>query len=200
MYSFSSLPLTRLMRLAQLAQKHAEQHYREHFNMKLAEVYLVGVIGSLGPVALKEVCKAAEIEKSYASRLVDGLLQRGYVRKSPDPDDGRSALLRLTHAGQRLRNALYASASERNAMWFSAVSPNRRDGFVACLDRLEAKGGELLAQDKNAGAGRIEGSDADGTKIKSSAPPENYLIKVPADLARRLHRQLGFALGEELSW
>ena len=36
------------------------------------------------------------LEKSSVSRLVDGLERRGWITRSPDPDDGRQKLVALT--------------------------------------------------------------------------------------------------------
>src|SRR2546423_6957055 len=49
---------------------------------------------------LTELAKRARISKQGMMLLVDELEERGYVRRVPDPEDGRAKLVRLTARGR----------------------------------------------------------------------------------------------------
>jgi len=97
------LRLTRAPRFAETVRERAR-----------AEVdragYLVLVrVAELGPVRLSELAHYLGLDVSTVSRQVQQLEQRGLVDRSPDPLDGRAALLELSVLGrevmQKMRDA-----------------------------------------------------------------------------------------------
>ena len=58
------------------------------------------------------------LEKSTASRLADGLIGEGLVRKRPSMTDGRSVVLQLTEAGLRTARAML---NNRTEVWMGVV-------------------------------------------------------------------------------
>lgn len=50
---------------------------------------------------LTELARRARMSKQGMMLLVDDLEERGYVRRVPDPDDGRAKVVRLTARGRR---------------------------------------------------------------------------------------------------
>ena len=52
-----------------------------------------------GPMTLREIARAAEVDPPAASVGVDRLERRGLVRRSAHPDDNRRKLVHLTDAG-----------------------------------------------------------------------------------------------------
>ena len=68
------------------------------------------LIGS-APRVLSQLAEELQVDLSVASRQVAGLHAAGYVKRIPDPRDGRSQNLELTGAGKRaLRKAQERSA------------------------------------------------------------------------------------------
>ncbi len=53
-----------------------------------------------GPMTLREIARAAEIDPPAATVGVDRLEARGLVHRTPDPDDNRRKLVHLTDAGR----------------------------------------------------------------------------------------------------
>jgi DNA-binding MarR family transcriptional regulator len=62
----------------------------------------VGVLIKLldGPMNLREIARAAEIDPPAATVGVDQLETRGLVHRTPHPDDNRRKLVHLTDAGR----------------------------------------------------------------------------------------------------
>ena len=60
-----------------------------------------------GHLRMQELADRVVLSRSRVSRIVDELARFGYVRRDPDPHDGRASLARLTTSG---RDALRAAA------------------------------------------------------------------------------------------
>lgn len=56
-------------------------------------------LGRSGPLPLSELGARLNLEKSWVSRAVDGLVERGWATKEPNPLDARSWLVTLTADG-----------------------------------------------------------------------------------------------------
>jgi DNA-binding MarR family transcriptional regulator len=90
---------------------------------------------------MQELSERVVLSRSRVSRLVDDLEAQGLVERTPDPDDGRATLARLTSAGRSaLRQAapVYLRGIER---YFTAHLDERERATIAealqrVVDRL----------------------------------------------------------------
>jgi DNA-binding MarR family transcriptional regulator len=55
-----------------------------------------------GPLRLGDLAAREGVAPATLSRVVAGLVEHGYVERSPDPDDARAAILTATPAGVQL--------------------------------------------------------------------------------------------------
>ncbi|HZF80593.1 MAG TPA: MarR family transcriptional regulator [Rubrivivax sp.] len=62
---------------------------------------LLTELGRSGPQPLSELGARVSLEKSWVSRAVDAMVERGLVTKQPNPADARSWLVTLTGQGVR---------------------------------------------------------------------------------------------------
>lgn len=67
--------------------------------LSVAQAAALHIIDDRGEVAIGAVAEELALGMSTASRLIDDLVQRGWVMRSESPDDRRVRLLRLTRAG-----------------------------------------------------------------------------------------------------
>ena len=72
------------------------------YDVSATQSYALDRLRRIGPATLNELAAAMYIEKSSASRLVDGLVAKSYVSRRKHPDDGRTILVSLTRSGERL--------------------------------------------------------------------------------------------------
>jgi DNA-binding MarR family transcriptional regulator len=74
----------------------------------------VKVLGQLAdsPSSMSALAAALLIDAPYASVVVSDLAARGLVVRAPNPDDGRSKLVRLTPAGRRAAESARAILDE----------------------------------------------------------------------------------------
>lgn len=85
----------------------------------------ISFVGTLQPVTRTQLAEATGQRRTTQRDWIKRLIDAGHVREVANPRDGRSTLLELTPAGQRI---------------FDAGQP----AFVRALDRLdEALGGKL---------------------------------------------------------
>jgi DNA-binding MarR family transcriptional regulator len=87
-----------------------------------------------------QLAKHLNVAKSTASRLVDGLVRRGWVRREPDPHDGRACLLVLTDDGQRVAGDVVRRRAARLTTLLNQISPQRRGAVIQSLRLLSEAG------------------------------------------------------------
>ena len=76
------------------------------------------------PVRMRELGREVLLSQPGLSRLVDRLVQRGLVERSPDPADGRSVRVALTPAGRERQKQVGRQHARSVARAMSAVDPN----------------------------------------------------------------------------
>ena len=82
-------------------------------------------LGRSGPLPLSELGARLSLEKSWVSRAVDGLVERGWATKEPNPLDARSWLVTLTAEGDDRVRELNATLDNHAARVLEQL--NERD-------------------------------------------------------------------------
>src|SRR4051794_37923464 len=67
------------------------------------------VIGQAGPISLKDLGELLIAEAGHPSRLVDRLVEAGYVERRASAEDRRRIEISLTPAGRRLEKRIRAT-------------------------------------------------------------------------------------------
>jgi DNA-binding MarR family transcriptional regulator len=62
-------------------------------------------------VPVSSACVAAGVPATTALRLVNGLVEAGFIRRRPDPNDGRRVLVDLTEDGRRRMDVFLRSVA-----------------------------------------------------------------------------------------
>jgi DNA-binding MarR family transcriptional regulator len=88
------------------------------------------------PVRTGEVASALEIDQSVVSRAVADLVSHEYVRRVPDPVDGRACLLSVTPAGRAVLSAVVARVDRRFEGRLAGWSPAELERIAEDLRRL----------------------------------------------------------------
>ena len=92
--------------------------------------------GRKDPCTVQEFAERMGLEKTWASRLLGRMEQRGHLRRRPHPTDGRSRLLELTPRGRRELDALERSLNEHAVSLLGCVRPNVERALVVLRDAL----------------------------------------------------------------
>jgi DNA-binding MarR family transcriptional regulator len=80
----------------------------------------------------------ADVEQPTMANALKRMERDGLVVRTPDPDDGRSALVRLSDLGERRAAAAFAAAVEVNQVALSALAPEEQPRFIDMLRRVIA--------------------------------------------------------------
>jgi DNA-binding MarR family transcriptional regulator len=83
------------------------------------------------------------VNSSTALRMVDRLVDGGFVVRREHPGSRREVLLRLTRAGRQIVDEVTARRREEIAAIVSSMSAKNRSGLVRALRAFTAAGGEI---------------------------------------------------------
>jgi len=190
--SFRSLMTFHLHRVARISERISEQYYRKHLGLSLPECRVIGITAGYETVSFKAVASAANLEKSYASRVVSALHERGLIEKQANPDDSRSVRLRLTPEGCAVHEQTYALATRLNELLqepFRRAEVGAFVEFLGVLERQLDQAGRLLVSGNPLPARAIREEGA----REERAAPEDLMPEFVLDraLARQFYDMLG---------
>lgn len=121
---------TRLIRLARSS-------YKEH-TLSSAQYSVMALLSNEPDMSVVELARRERVAHPSMSRLVAGLIRSGLVVRTAHPNDRRSGLLRLTHAGE----TVYREVAERRVMLFrmliAQLSPEALAEILDVVDRMAA--------------------------------------------------------------
>lgn len=135
--SFRNFLTFRLHMVARISEGISEDYYKRHLGLSLPECRVMGITASYGSVSFKQVAAEANLEKSYASRVVSSLVERGLVEKHANPSDSRSVLLQLTESGSAVHKQTHELAVRLNDALQMPFSRSQVSEFMTFLLRLE---------------------------------------------------------------
>jgi DNA-binding MarR family transcriptional regulator len=85
---------------------------------------------------LTDLAVQAQMSKQSAGVLVDQLERLGYVRRVPDPTDGRARLIVIEERGRRAAEVAMATSSEILAEWKAFLGTRNFTLLHQILDQL----------------------------------------------------------------
>jgi DNA-binding MarR family transcriptional regulator len=85
---------------------------------------------------LKDLADQAQMTKQSASVMVDQLEHLGYVRRIPDPTDGRARLIVIEERGRRAVKVAMATLDEIYAEWKTYLGTRNFTLLHQILDQL----------------------------------------------------------------
>jgi DNA-binding MarR family transcriptional regulator len=91
------------------------RRYAEAFGLTIPEWRVLAVIGRFGTLSPSGVGEWTAMDKVKVSRAAASLVSRGLLRQSPDPNDGRGRLLRLTRKGATVHSGVVPLARDLEA-------------------------------------------------------------------------------------
>lgn len=89
-------------------------------------------------LAQKELARFAAVEQPTMANTLARMERDGLIAGEPDPNDGRSTLLRLTPLGLERAESAMLAAGETNVLALSALKPAERPVFIDMLKRIIA--------------------------------------------------------------
>lgn len=104
-------------------------------DMTVAQGRIAARIGPEGS-RVTELAEAAQVTKQTAGFLVDQLEKSGYVRRVPDPADGRARLVRFTERGRDVITVARRVEQEVQAEWAAHLGKRGTEQLRVQLTKL----------------------------------------------------------------
>ena len=89
-----------------------------------------------GSLSQKDLARWASVEQPTMANTLKRMERDGLITRTPDPADGRSALIGLTKLGRQRANEALASGREVNGIALSGLSPAEREQWVELMRRV----------------------------------------------------------------
>ncbi|MEZ5114790.1 MAG: MarR family transcriptional regulator [Candidatus Nanopelagicales bacterium] len=106
-----------------------------------------------GPLRLSALAEIEAVNPTMLSRLVARLEEDGLLRRTPDPDDGRAALVAVTADGRRALGRLRARRSAYLRDRLTDLTERDVESVLTALDALERLAGVPDPVDADDGGG-----------------------------------------------
>ena len=104
-------------------------------DITLAQARVLQRVGPAG-TRLTELAAAAQVTKQTAGFLVDQLAAAGYVRRRPDPRDGRARLVEVAERGHAAAAVAAVVVAEVEAEWTAHLGRDRMAALRSALRDL----------------------------------------------------------------
>ena len=106
------------------------------YDLSVSQCYALETLVKHGPMTVTRQGDFLYLEKSTASRLAKGLLEKDLVRRRAPKNDGRIVILQVTEAGQRLARKILNDLAEEYRELLEEFDPDVRAALPMLLDRL----------------------------------------------------------------
>ncbi|MBI5658823.1 MAG: MarR family transcriptional regulator [Nitrosomonadales bacterium] len=97
---------------------------------------IVATIGNTPGMTPKELGEKTLITKGTLTGVVDRLADKGLVRRIASPSDGRSQIIQLTRAGEKLFDRVFPAHIAYMQRAFAPLPPEELAGIAAGMRRL----------------------------------------------------------------
>jgi len=105
-------------------------------DVSVSQCYALETLVAGGPMRLNELAGRLYLDKSTASRVVDGLVAKGAVERTRHPEDGRAVLLAVTPAGRALFERIEADLLAEVRAVLVELDPEVRRATIRLIQQL----------------------------------------------------------------
>ncbi|SCG53189.1 MarR family winged helix-turn-helix transcriptional regulator [Micromonospora humi] len=131
--------------VGRLARRLRQLHAAENEGDRTSFIEL-GVLTRLareGPSSPTKLAAGERVTSQAVTAAVSELVHRGYLRRRPDPDDGRRVLVEVTEAGHAALGAREQAMGDRLAHVVAGLTEADRTRLAAAIPLLEKVADEL---------------------------------------------------------
>ena len=117
---------------------------RAQYRINPAAMRVLTVIARYQPISPGELVARTASDSSKIARAVAMLVQQGLIRRTPDAQDGRRAVLAVTPKGARAYAGIDGFSQSMEARVTASLTPAERRQLDAILGKLEVATQQLL--------------------------------------------------------
>lgn len=135
--------VTSVMRVQQIFLQRAEEVLRPHeLTFSRYEVLMLLSFSRKGRLPLSKIGERLQVHGSSVTNAIDRLERQGFVRRIPNPRDGRGTLAELSASGRRVARR---ATDDLNALVFFDLGLTDRDAAMLyrALRRIRAAAGDF---------------------------------------------------------
>ncbi len=107
-----------------------------YYDVSVTQCYAINALVMHGSITMNKLADALQLDKSTASRVVDSLEQKGYVRREVDPNDGRALRLAVTDRGLELHARIESDLVDEMKNLLIDFDPDVRQATTRLVSRL----------------------------------------------------------------
>ncbi|NDV93037.1 MarR family transcriptional regulator [Alteromonas sp. 345S023] len=100
------------------------------------QVRVMKIIHRRSPCTALDIASFMHRDKAQITRLVNGLMEQGFVEKVPNPEDKRSQLLSLTTTGEKMQASLSALAIHAEQTMTQGIGENDMKTFFDVAHKM----------------------------------------------------------------
>ena len=109
---------------------------RKDFGLVRAEYHLLLCLAHYSELTAQDVARITRRPRNSISRAVHRMLDLGFLKRVPDPDDARQAKLQITRKGKIMHQKISAYLVDREAEIFGVLSETERGSFRELIRKL----------------------------------------------------------------
>ena len=107
-----------------------------------------------GAMRSQQLAAVLMLDKSTTTRVVDALVRKGHVERTPDLEDRRAVSLRVSRSGRRLYDRINQELIAQQAELLRDLDPKLRNGVTDVIRRLAAAADARFRADGSSCAAR----------------------------------------------
>jgi DNA-binding MarR family transcriptional regulator len=106
------------------------------YDVSVSQCYALERVVDAGGLTVNDLAASLYLDKSTASRIANSLVDKGYLTRTRDPEDGRVVRLEATPGGSALCRRIQADISAEYADMLSEFGPEVRRAIIQLVGRL----------------------------------------------------------------
>jgi DNA-binding MarR family transcriptional regulator len=107
---------------------------------------ILAVLNKYKVQSASELKAHSTLEMDKITRIVDNLVERGFVVRKQDQLDRRRVVIRLSPAGKRVARYLEDAIATMEHQFLGVLSPAERRAFYELLEKLKARADQIFAE------------------------------------------------------
>jgi len=104
--------------------------------LSVSQCYVLDALAEDGDLTMQRVAERMHLAVSTMTRVVGQLVRRGYVRRRPDPEDGRVVHVTLTPRGKEIMATINRALIASQKTILNALPPGQWAGAIAVVEVL----------------------------------------------------------------